>query len=70
MGTDRQPLDPEFDAIVLSRACADLYDEVASICQELEDVAVVLDRRQGSGEYGFLRPRPGETGIAREIPDA
>ncbi len=55
--------------IVLSRACADLYEEVASVCQRWDDINVVVDRREGTGEYGFIVPREVPPEPVPDLPD-
>ncbi len=42
---------------VLSRACADLYDEMVELLSDWPEIEVVVDRRQGrAGAPAFLAP--------------
>ncbi|MBI4537386.1 MAG: hypothetical protein HY712_05460 [candidate division NC10 bacterium] len=60
---------PERQAIVLSRACAGLYEEVASVCKGWDDIDVLVDRREGTGKHGFIVPRVEEPKPAWDLPD-
>ena len=68
-GNQSRQQDPKREPIVLSRACADLYEEVASVCQRWDDIGVVVDRREGTGEHGFIVPRNEEPEPVRDLPD-
>ncbi len=69
MGADGEQGEQAKVPIVLSRACADLYEDVASVCTGWEDIAVVIDRREGTGEHGFIVPRAEAPEPVPEIPD-
>ena len=69
MGTNDERHEQAKEPIVLCRACADLYKEVASVCRSWDDIDVVVDRREGTGEHGFIIPRNEEPGPVREPPE-
>jgi hypothetical protein len=57
VGEQREQYLPQAQCLVLSRACADLYDEVAGLFASERGIAVVVDRRRADGDPpGFLDP--------------
>lgn len=51
--------------LVISRSCADLYDELAQLFADRPDIRVIVDRRHGRGrmaEIPDLQKRKGRKG--------
>lgn len=69
MAKEPEPAGPEREPIVLSRASTELYQEMAALCERWDDIEVVVDRRVGMGEHGFILPRDGELQAGQELPE-
>ena len=64
MPDQREGQDGRRNILVLSRSCADLYEEIAELFADRPEIEVIVDRRRGKG--GMLpiplsrrRPRSG-----------
>jgi hypothetical protein len=50
--------------LVLSRSCADLYDEIVKLFANRPNIVVIIDRRKGEGAMAEIPPE-GERRAAR-----